>query len=156
MPALLTNVQTDLVLDLSTMTNPAAKRWQIHVQPGNVCCADLSLNSAGIALRGRWNVATRLHVLHPVTSFNASAFVRVPDYGTFDVRGCLVDRETRESLVLSPLLPPSSHLHYTTGTQTWQLSFHYNCTQQFEENALKSDSRDCCQIRQDPAAIRDF
>ena len=106
MPALLTNVQTDLVLDLSTMTNPAAKRWQIHVQPGNVCCADLSLNSAGIALRGRWNVATRLHVLHPVTSFNASAFVRVPDYGTFDVAGCLVDRETRESLVLSPLLPP--------------------------------------------------
>ena len=62
MPALLTNVQTDLVLDLSTMTNPAAKRWQIHVQPGNVCCADLSLNSATIALRGRWNVATRLHV----------------------------------------------------------------------------------------------
>ena len=66
----------------------------------------------------------------------------------------------RDQRVLGPVSstppPPPSHLHYTTGTQTWQLSFHYNCTQQFKENALKSDSRDCCQIRQDPAAIRDF
>ena len=155
MPALLTNVQTHLVLDLSTMTNPAAKRWQIHVQPGNVCCADLSLNSAAIALRGRWNVATRLHVA-PCDIFQRFRLCKNSWLRHFWWEGMFSWQ--RDQRVLGPVassLPPS-HLHYTTGTQTWQLSFHYNCTQQFKENALKSDSRDCCQIRQDPAAIRDF
>ena len=138
------------------------QRWQIQLQNDDKSTCNQEMYAAQICLWIQRPLPcaadeTLQHdcTLHPVTSFNASAFVRIPDCGTFDGRGCLVDRETRESLVLSPP-PPPSHLHYTTGTQTWQLSFHYNCTQQFEENALKSNSRDCCQIRQDPAAIRDF
>ena len=91
------------------------QRWQIQLQNDDKSTCNQEMYAAQICLwiqralpclRGRWNVATQLHVLRPVTSFNASAFVRIPDCGTFDVAGCLVDRETRESLVLSPPPPP--------------------------------------------------
>ena len=89
------------------------QRWQIQLQNDDKSTCNQEMYAAQICL---WiqrplpcaadETLQHYCTLHPVTSFNASAFVRIPDCGTFDGRGCLVDRETRESLVLSPLRPP--------------------------------------------------
>ena len=89
-----------------TMTNPRATR--------KCMLRRIVFEFSGHCLARQMKRCNAIARCTPLTSFNASAFVRIPDCGTFDGRGCLVDRETRESLVLSPSPPHPPPPIFTT------------------------------------------